>query len=256
MNAVLSIAKREIDAYFATPVGWICLTAFALLSGGFYVLDLVYYVNMASESMMNPSMAQQFDLNDAILTPWFGQLGITAILITPALSMRLLAEDRRSRAIELLLTSPINSYTIAFGKLLGAAGFAAVLLAVTAPGVALLYSFGAPDSGVVFTNYVGLYLLTLALMTMGLFYSSLTENQIVALVLAFGTGLALWIVGWGGEFGDEGPLKTVLGYLSLPGHLDEMGNGLLHAKNLAYLLSFTAFFGFATAQRVEALRWR
>jgi ABC-2 type transport system permease protein len=256
MRAALAIAKREIDAYFATPIGWVCLTAFALLSGFFFVLDLVYYMQITADSVMNPSMAEQVNVNDAIVAPWFGQLGITAILITPALSMRLIAEDRRNKSIELLLTSPLSSYAIAFGKMLGAAGFAALIIAVTAPGVGLLYTFGDPDSGMVFTNYLGLYLLTLALMTMGLFYSSMTENQIVALVLAFGTGLSLWIVGWGGEFGDEGALKTVLGYLSLPSHLEDMGNGVLHAKNLAYLITFTGFFALATAQRVEALRWR
>lgn len=256
MTAMLAIAKREIDAYFATPIGWICLTAFTILSGFFFVLDLVYYMQISAESVMNPTMAEQVNVNDAILAPWFGQLGVTALLITPALSMRLLAEDRRNKSIELLLTSPVGSYAIAFGKMLGAAGFAAVIVAGTLPGVGLLFTFGSPDSGVVLTNYLGLYLLMLALMTMGLFYSSTTENQIVALVLAFGTGLALWIVGWGGEFGDDGALKTVLNYLSLPSHLEDMGGGLLRAKNLAYFLTFTGFFSLATAQRVEALRWR
>ncbi len=256
MTALLSIARRELAAYFATPIGWICLTAFTLLSGMFFVLDLIYYNQMLGDSVMNPSMAEQLNVNDALLAPWFGQLGVTALLITPALSMRLLAEDRRSKAIELLLTSPISSNSIAFGKLLGAAGFAAVIIAGTLPGIGILFALGDPDQGVVATNLLGLYLLTVALMAMGLFYSSLTENQIVALVLAFGTGLMLWIVGWGGEFGDEGVLKTVLNYLSLPTHMEDMGNGLLRAKNLAYFLTFIGFFGFATAQRVDALRWR
>lgn len=256
MTALFAIARRELGAYFATPIGWICLTAFTLLSGMFYVLDLIYYNQMLGDSVMNPSMASQLNINDAILAPWFGQLGVTALLITPALSMRLLAEDRRSRAIELLLTSPISSYSIAFGKLLGAAGFAAVIIAGTLPGIGILFALGDPDRGVVGTNLLGIYLLTVALMSMGLFFSALTENQIVALVLAFGCGLVLWIVGWGGEFGDEGALKTVLNYISLPTHMEDMGNGLLRAKSLAYFLTFIGFFGFATAQRVEALRWR
>lgn len=256
MTPLLSIARRELAAYFSTPIGWICLTAFTMLAGMFFVMDLLYYNEVMGDSVMNPSMAAQVNVNEALVAPWFGQLGVTALLITPALSMRLLAEDRRSRAIELLLTSPISSYTIAFGKLLGAAGFAAVIVSGVLPGIGVLYALGDPDQGVVLTNLLGFYLLTVALMTMGLFWSSLTENQIVALVLAFGTGLVLWIVGWGGEFGDEGALKTVLNYLSLPTHLEDMGNGLLRAKNLAYFLSFIGFFGFATAQRVESLRWR
>jgi len=256
MNALFAIARREFEGYFANPVGWVCLAAFAVLSGFFFVADIVIYTTYQAESVMNPSMASQLNINDALIVPWFGQLAITLLFVTPALSMRLIAEDRRSKAIELLLTSPVSSGVIASGKMLGAAAFAVQLMLITAPGAFILVQWGDPDTGVLLTNYLALFLLTLGLMTMGLFFSSLTESQVVALMLSLGTGLLLWIVGWVAEAGDEGTLKTVVEHLSLISHLDAMGNGVLRLKNIVYLLSFTAFFTFATAQRVEALRWR
>jgi ABC-2 type transport system permease protein len=186
----------------------------------------------------------------------FDNMGVIALLLSPALTMRLFAEDRKNRSIELLLTSPISSFQIVLGKYLGAMGFAAVLAASTLHFPLLLSAYGDPDPYVVLANYAGFLLLLGTFFAVGMLASSLTDNQLVALVVAFGVNLLLWVVGWSVQSVDSGALKTFVEALAMTNHTQALGKGLLHVKDLAYFVTFIGFCLFATTQRVEALRWR
>jgi ABC-2 type transport system permease protein len=256
VNAILAIARREVAAYFATPIGWICLCAFVFVTGLWFVIGLLQYLDYAAQMMFNPMQADQFNVNDAFVKPMFDFMGTIALFMTPALTMRLFAEDRRSRAMELLLTSPVSSLEIVLGKFLGAMGFAAVLAASTLHLPALLLWLGEPDPNMIAAGYVSFLLLLATYMAIGLLASSTTENQIVALVVAFSVNLFLYIVGWLVFSADDGALKTVVEAVAMPSHVDRLAKGLVHVEDLVYFLTFTGFCLFATTQRVEALRWR
>jgi ABC-2 type transport system permease protein len=254
MNAVLAIARRETAAYFANPIGWICLTAFVALSGFFFVFMLVAYADYASQAF--GASAEQFSVNDLLGGMLFDNMGVIALLLSPALTMRLFAEDRKNRSIELLLTSPISSWQIVLGKFLGSMGFAGVLALSTIHFPLLLNAYGSPDPYVVIANYGGFLLLLGTFFAVGMLASSLTDNQLVALVVAFGLNLLLWVVGWSVQSVDAGALKTVVEALAMTNHTQALGKGLLHVKDLTYFVTFIGFCLFATTQRVEALRWR
>ncbi len=256
MIGALTIARRETSALFNTPVGWIALTAFTFIGGFFFTAMLIGYYSAYSQSVLNPQQADQLSVNEWVVQPFFSNLGVIALFIIPAVTMRLIAEDRRQRSIEILLTSPVSSLEIALGKFLGGMGFALVMTASTLPFMWFLYALGDPDTGVVASNYLGFILMLGTLIAMGTFASALTENQIVAFMMAFAGGLFLWISNWVVQGMDDGPLKTSIDYLSMLKHADSMGKGLLHTQDIVYFLSFIGFFLFATSQRVEALRWR
>lgn len=256
MIGALSIARRETSALFNTPVGWIALTAFTFIGGFFFTALLIGYFGAYQESVLNPMQADQLSVNEWLIQPLFSNLGLIALFILPAVTMRLIAEDRRQRSIELLLTSPVGSFQIALGKFLGGMGFALVMAATTLPFTWFLYAAGDPDTGVVISNYVGFILLCATIVAMGTFCSAMTENQIVAFMMAFAGGLFLWISNWVVQGMDDSPIKTSIDYLSMLKHADSMGKGLLHSQDVIYFLSFIGFFLFATSQRVEALRWR
>ena len=256
MNAVLAIARRETSAYFASPVGWICLSGFVILTGFFFFVMLMMYGDYASQGMMNPGMADQINVNDLVVSPLFDNMAVIALLMSPALTMRLFAEDRKTRSLELLLTSPVSSLEIVLGKFLGAMGFAGVLTASTLHFPAILYWLGEPDTGIVVANYVSFVLLLATFFAVGMLASAMTDNQLVALVVAFGVNLLLWVVGWSVSSADPGLLKTVVEALSMVTHVETLGKGLIHIKDVVYFLSFIGFCLFATTQRVEALRWR
>ncbi len=255
MRNVLAIARRETGAYMTNPIGWIILCGFVIMWGIFFTVMLFGYNQAAAEAVLSP-YGDQMNVNDMIVTPLFGNIGVIAMLASPALAMRLIAEDRRTRSIELLLTSPVSSTQIVLGKFLGALGFAGVLALDTLLYAAILLWLGEPDPGVLAANYLGFFLIFGTFLAAGLFMSSLTENQVLALVLAFGFNLVVWIIGWVGSLLGEGTLKTTVEYISMLNHIDDMSKGVIHAQDLVYFLTFIGFFLFATVQRVEALRWR
>jgi ABC-2 type transport system permease protein len=256
LKSVLAIARREVSAYLTNPMGWIILCGFVIMWGIFFTIMLFGYNQAAAEAVMNPFGADQMNVNDMVVSPLFGNMSVIAMLASPALAMRLIAEDRRNRSIELLLTSPVTSTQIVLGKFLGAIGFAAVLGATTLLYAGILMWLGEPDLGVLGANYLGFFLIFGTFLAAGLFASSLTENQVLALVLAFGFNLVIWIIGWVGSLLDEGKLKTTIEYISMLEHIEQMSKGVIQTQDLVYFVTFIGFFLFATVQRVEALRWR
>lgn len=254
MKTVAAIARRELDAYFATPVGWLCLCGFVLETGFFFALMVTEYNAQAIQAAYNPYM-EGLNINDYLLPGLFGNMAVILLLLAPALSMRLFAEDRRQHSLELLLSSPVSSLEVVLGKYLGSLGFITVLLAGTLPSVVILYWLGQPDPGILAASYGGLILLAAAFMAVGMVTSSFTENQVVALVISFGLLLALWIVGWTQDL-TSGTFGEVLSYLSVNTHSEELYKGLVHLKDIVYYVTFIGFFIFATQQRVESFRWQ
>lgn len=256
MTGMLAIARREASAFFATPIGWIVLCGFTFIGGLNFTLSIWNYYDQYAQMMFNPGAADQVNVNELIVAPLFGFFAVIMMFTAPALTMRLVAEDVRQRSIDLLLTSPIGSADIVIGKFLGAVTFAVVLAATTFPSLWLLYQFGDPDTGVVLTNVLSFVLLTSAFMAAGLFASTLTDNQIVAFLIAFVINLFVWMAGWVRYIVPEGSLKDVVTQFSIEAHLEGMSRGVLHLTDLVYFLTFIGFFLFAAAQRVESLRWR
>ncbi|MFZ5476378.1 MAG: ABC transporter permease [Myxococcota bacterium] len=255
MRAIVAIARRETAAYFTTPIGWICLCAFVVITGFFFFAMLLAYSDASAQAAFSP-YGDQINVDEWIVQPLFGNMGVIALLMSPALTMRLIAEDRRQRVMELLLTSPISSAEIVLGKFLGALGFGAVLAAATLHYAAILFWLGKPDVGIFTCNYVAFLLLLGTFFAVGLFASSLTENQIVALVVAFAFNLMIWVLGWVATGAGDGPLKAAIEGASMLTHVEQLGKGLLHVEDVVYFVTFIGFFLFATTQRVEALRWR
>lgn len=253
MNAILAIARRETSAYFASPIGWICLVLFALMGGIFFTLMIVGY---AIQSASMGAMGQDENVTEMLLQGMFGNLSVIVIFLLPALTMGLLASDRREKSIELLLTSPVSSLSIVLGKFLGGLAFAAIMVATTAYVPATLYWLGEPDHGVMISNYVGFIALLSVFVAVGMFTSSLTEHPMLALVAGVTINLTTWIVGWLGSVMSDGTAKSVVEHISMLRHFENISKGVLHAADAVYFLSVIAFFVFATTQRVEALRWR
>ena len=255
MKPVLAIARREVAAFFATPVGWLCLTAFAAISGFFFAMMATEFSVQATTAAYNPYVAEQINLNDWLIQPFFANTSVVLLMLSPALSMRLLAEDRANKSLELLLSSPVTSGQIVLGKFLGALGFVSVMLASTLPLTAMLYWLGTPDTGILLSCYLSAFLLAASFLSVGLLTSAMTENQIVALVTGFALLLVLWVLSWA-ETIAGGALGQVLAGISMLSHLDQLLKGLFHLADAVYFVTFVGVFLFATTQRVVAYRWR
>ncbi len=253
MKKVLAIAGRELRAYFSTPVGWLCLTGFVGVTGIFFALMTTEFAAQATRDQFNPYAPSQLNLTDWLIQPFFANTAVILLMICPALSMSLFAEDRRSGALELLLAAPVSSTQIVLGKYLGSLGFVTAMLATTLPMTGVLYWLGTPDTGVILCAYLATFLLAASFMAVGMLTSACTTSQVVALVLSFGLLLTLWVLSWTAGLGDLGEAVAAISMLS---HLEQLSKGLLHVEDAVYFLSFIGFFVFATTQRVEAYRWR
>jgi len=253
MNAIFAIARRETSAYFASPIGWICLVLFSLLAGLFFSIMLIGYASQAGEM---GNMGQEENVTEMLIQGLFGNLSVIALLMMPALTMGLIAADRRERSIELLLTSPVTSAQIVLGKFLGGLGFATVMVLTTLYVPISLVIMGEPDPGVFYASYGGFIVLMAVFVSIGLFTSSVTENQLVALALGFSINLSVWIMGWLGQLVKAGALKAVVEHISMLSHYEQLSKGVVHTNDAVYFITVIGFFLFATTQRVEALRWR
>jgi ABC-2 type transport system permease protein len=247
---VLHIAWRELRAIFHTPVGWLVLCGYLFVTGVFWVYMVENYVLQSQDLVYNPYAASQLTLEDYLLEPFFGNCAVVLLMILPGVSMRLFSEEFRQRTMELLLTSPVSTAEIVVGKFLGALGFVGVLLLASLHYVVALMQWGSPEPGVLVGGYLGLTLMSAALLAMGMLFSSLTSNQIVAMVLAFAASLTLFVLDWGAESPDDWNHR-----LALAPHLSDMLQGALKVSDIAYFVLFAGFCLFATHQRLESYRW-
>jgi ABC-2 type transport system permease protein len=180
---------------------------------------------------------------------------VVMLFLFPLITMRTYSEEKRSGTIELLLTSPVRDIEIILGKFFGALLLYAAMLAVTLIHMSVLFIYGSPEWKPLLTGYLGLLLMGGSFLSVGLFISSLTKNQIVAAMATFAVFLLLWIINWMSSF--VGPTaQAVLSALSLTEHFDDFAKGIIDTKHLIYYLSFIAFGLFLTAKSVDSERWR
>jgi ABC-2 type transport system permease protein len=260
MSNSIAIARKELNIYFATPIAYVMFTLFVVI-GSFFFLSLLSqyeYVSMQYMRFNNPEMMSRLNFQDMIFRGLFGNLGVILIFIVPFLTMRLVAEEKRSRTIELLYTTPVTPLEVVLGKYLAALAILACALGLTLLYPALLQVLAKDTAGVewrsVLLGYLGLFLIGAAYMAIGLFISALTQNQAVAAMATFAVLLMTWIVGWSAQK-LEGALRDIVLYLTAVTHLDSFSRGVLEPKDLLYFLSIVVLGLYATHRAVEAHRW-
>ncbi|MFH1729170.1 MAG: ABC transporter permease subunit [Pseudomonadota bacterium] len=252
---------KELKSYFTSPVAYLVLSVFTIISGlYFYIVLSSFYTRINqykvySQLYRNPEFLERINLNEMVISPLFQFLIIVLIFIVPALTMRLIADEKKAKTDELLLTTPLSLYEIVLGKFLGSFLFLLILLSTTLVFIAILFIYGAPELGPVITGYLGLILIGTVLLAIGIFASSLTANQINSYFISFAIGLLLLITGWAGQLTSE-RIGGVLNYLSITSHYQNLAKGLIDSKDICYYLSFIVFFLFMAKSSVESMRWR
>jgi ABC-2 type transport system permease protein len=257
MRNVLAIAQKELKTFFSSPMGYVLVGLWVFLFGAFYVNILGYFMRVSLQmgQMGMGGGPQAVNVNEMMIRPLMQNVTVLMLIVLPMITMRTYAEEKRSGTIELLLTSPLTDLQIIFGKFLGAMGLYAVMQAVTVIHVALLFFFGNPEWKPIATGYLGLLLMGGCFISVGLFISSLTKNQLVAGVATFSVFLLLWIIDWFSTFTTP-RASAVLDYLSIVKHGDDFWKGVIDTTHVVYYLSFMTFGLFLTAKSVDSERWR
>ena len=250
----LTICRKELNSYFRSPIAYGVMAFFALISGYFFYVAVVYFMQMSIQSAMS-GQSQPMSVNESVIRPLFSNISVIGLFVIPMITMRLFAEEKRTGTIELLITSPVTDLEIILGKWLAALGLYASILGVSVLSMATLFMYGKPDWRPVLVGYLGLLLQGGCLLAIGTFISTWTRNQIVAGVAGFSVCLMLWVLDWLSSFQDSVGAK-VMAYLSVLQHFDSFSKGVLDSKDIIYYLSAIFIGLFLTARSLESLRWR
>jgi ABC-2 type transport system permease protein len=261
MRHVIAIAKRELRSYFVSPIAYVAITAFLLLSGYYFNSMLVKYVRDASLydgqiERIGRSQYQQFDVPTMVLENFFSNQGaFVFLLVMPLLTMGLITDERRKGTLELLLTSPVRPIELTLGKFFGALTLVVVMLAPTLVYFAFLAQGGDWEPGVVFAGFTGLLLLAATEISIGLFISSLTENVLVSALCTYSTLVVL-------NFIDASASLTrsiwvdFIQFLSFFFHNLEFARGVVALRDIAYYAGFLALGLFLTQRSIESIRFK
>jgi ABC-2 type transport system permease protein len=236
MSPALVISRREIRTYFNSPVAYIVVPVFLVITGYLFFTQLF--------------LEKQADMRG-----FFNIMPLLFMFLIPAITMRLLADEKSSGTLELLITMPVRDWEVVVGKFL-----AAMALLCTAIGLTLVFaitvkSLGPLDRGPTIGGYLGLVLMGGAYVSIGVMASSLTRNSIVSFIVAFAISFALYLLGRLTQFLPEA-LQKLVAYLSIDGHFENIGRGVIDTRDLIYYLSVMGVSLLVATLSLESRRWR
>jgi ABC-2 type transport system permease protein len=238
MNPALVISRREIRTYFNSPVAYIVVTVFTVLTGVLFFPPL-------------------FVEGQADLRGLFGNMPILFMFLAPAITMRLLADEKASGTLELLITMPVRDWEVVLGKFLAAMALLCSALALTLVFAITVRVLGPLDRGPAIGGFLGLLLMGGAYVSIGVMTSAFSRNSIVAFILAFAISFGLFLFGRMTQFLPVPQvLQPVLAFLSLESHFENIGRGVIDSRDVIYYLSVTAVCLLAATLSLDSRRWR
>jgi len=238
MKHSMHIFRKEFKAYFSSPIAYIFIISFLV------VVNWLFFRSF-------------FLANQSSMRPFFSFLPWVFLFLAPAITMRSWAEEKKMGTLELLMTLPVKDYEIVIGKFLSGFCFLLVSLLLTFPLPITVALVGQPDPGPIWGGYLGACLLGGAYIAIGLFASSLTENQIVAFIVAIVFCFGLLIVGETFVvLNMPAMLVPVCTFLGLGAHFESIGRGVIDSRDVLYYLSVIGFFLFLNQVAIESRRWK
>ncbi|MCZ6678705.1 MAG: ABC transporter permease [Candidatus Poribacteria bacterium] len=238
MNNIAAIFKKEFKSYFNSPIAYIYITVFLCLSAWLFFRGF-------------------FLINQAEMRGFFGLMPWLFLFFMPAVTMKLWAEEKKIGTIEILMTLPIKDYEVVIGKYLSSFVLFGVMILLSLSLPLTVAYLGDPDGGPIIGGYIGLFLMGAAYVSIGLFASTLTENQIVAFILGIVMCFVLLIIGEDIVlFKAPNWLVPLLSYLGLGAHFSSLLRGVIDSRDLIYYLSVIGFFLYMSVLSVESRKWR
>ncbi|NJL02510.1 MAG: ABC transporter permease subunit [Spirulinaceae cyanobacterium SM2_1_0] len=254
---IIAIFRKELHFYFASPLAYLIAGVFWLLSGFFFVIVLNSNIDQAFQFDNSGLPPQPLDVAYLFLLEFLSVMGLVSLFVLPVLSMGLYAEERKHRTLELLATSPMTNWVVALGKLLGVVTFFTTMVLPLL--VCELIAFGAANPpvplAVPILGHLGLILMAAAILSLGMFISSLTDSSLLAALMTFVLVVMIWVSDLlAGRLGQ--PFGDILAHISLIRHYNNFVQGIFDTSGLILFASYIILGLFLTAQSIEALRFQ
>jgi ABC-2 type transport system permease protein len=239
LNAIAALTQRELSSLFYSPIAYVVGFIFLLLTGHFFISETLIPGNEASMRFLFEKMAS------------------VLVFALPLLTMRSIADEFASGAIETLMTAPVSDFSVVVGKFFGSMLFYLGLLATTLPHLVLLSRYGDVDPSTVMAGYLGMILLGAMFIAIGIFASSCTRHQLLAATISTAILAVLtFVVDYGAEYARRAWQRETCAYLNIFGHFSDFSKGILDSKSIIFFASGTIFFLFLSTKVMESRRWR
>ncbi len=242
---IFTIWHKELISYFSSPMAYVVIGIFTLLSGYFFYTDVLYFnlYNMGQDS-----------LTEGLWALYFNDLRYVLIIVVPLLTMRVFSEEKKQHTLVMLLSYPVRTSELVFGKLAACMSFFSLLILLTLCYPLVLSTIWSVEVGPLAASYLGFILLGLLFVSSGIFISSLTENQILAAMGSYGLLLFFWFVSWNEALANE-TIMRVLTEISAFNHFINFTRGVIELKDLSYFILLSAFFGVLTLLNIDKRKW-
>lgn len=250
---LMTLWKKETRSYFASPLAYVLIGLFSLISGIMFFNLLVTYSDGIQAIPQN--MTQNISFVDEVVLRLFANINFLFLFFIPLITMRLFSEERRQETLEIYWLAPLRDWQVVVAKGLAALTLIFSMLLMTIIFPLIIWGIGIHDFTVLFSAYLSVLLNACAYISLGLFCSSISGNQIIAALLSILGIMFLWMITWGGNLNSNFLIAEVFTYLGITSHFERVLRGVIGTQDLVYYATFVVLFGFLTLKSLDRRNW-
>ncbi len=250
---IWTLWKKEMESYFSTPLAYVLIGLFSLISGIIFFNLLVSYTDGIQS--MPPNMAEQISFVEEVVLKFFANVNFLFLIFIPLITMKLFSEEKRLETIDLFWLSPIKEWQVVLAKGLSALGLVLAMLFITGVFPLVIWGVGVRDFSLLGTSYLAVSLNACAYIALGLFCSSISGNQIIAALLSVLGIMFLWMITWGGHLNSNYLVAEIFTYIGITSHFERVLRGILGTQDIIYFASFIFIFSFLAVKSLGRRNW-
>ena len=250
---ILTIWKKEMESYFTSPLAYVLIGLFSLITGIMFFNLLVTYTD--GIQAIPQHMAQDISFVEEVVIRLFANINFLFLFFIPLITMRLLSEEKKQSTIDLFWLSSVKEWQVVLSKGLAALSLIFSMLVMTMIFPLIVWGVGVKDFSILGSAYLSVLLNACCYISMGLFFSSISHNQIIAGILSILGIIFLWMITWGGHLNSNYLVSEIFNYIGITSHFEKILRGLIGTQDLIYYVTFVLFFGFLSVKSLGRRNW-
>lgn len=250
---IWTLWKKESQSYFSSPLAYILIGLFSLISGIMFFNLLVTYSDGIQSIPQN--MTQTISFVDEVVLRLFANINFLFLVFIPLITMRLFSEEKRQETLEVYWLAPVSDWQVILAKGLAAFSLIIAMLIMTGIFPLIIWGIGIKDTSILFSAYLSVILNSIAYISLGIFCSSISGNQIIAALLSILGIMFLWMITWGGNLNSNFLVAEIFTYIGITSHFERVLRGVIGTQDIIYYTTFVLFFGFLTAKSLDRRNW-
>lgn len=250
---IWTLWKKELESYFSSPLAYVLIGLFSLISGVIFFNLLATYTD--GIQAIPQHMAQEISFVEEVVLRLFANINFLFLVFIPLITMKLFSEEKRLETMDLYWMAPVREWQVVLSKGLAALTLILAMLVMTGIFPLIIWGVGIRDFSLLGTAYLGVLMNALCYIALGLFCSSLSGNQIIAALLSVLGIMFLWMITWGGHLNSNYLVSEIFTYIGITSHFERILRGLLGTQDIIYYVTFIFFFGFMTVKSLGRRNW-